>query len=261
MPSTLPALFLSHGSPMLAITQGPTQDFLKGLAATLPRPKAILAVSAHWEAPAPAVSVTAQPDTIHDFYGFPPPLYEIAYPAPGAPAVGARAAELLEAAGFAVTTDADRGFDHGVWVPIGMLYPQADIPIAQVAIQPEEGPAHHFRMGEALAPLREDGVLIVTTGSLTHNLREFRGQPVEAPPPDWVSGFADWIAEKVAAGDDDALLDYRGAAPEATRNHPTDEHLLPLFVALGAGPRGRPGRRLFAGYTHGVLAMDAYAFG
>jgi 4,5-DOPA dioxygenase extradiol len=253
-----PALFVSHGSPMLALQDSPARRFLEGLGASLPRPKAILAVSAHWEtAGGPAVSLAAQPETIHDFGGFPRALFEMRYPAPGAPDVAERAAALLEAASIPVGRSSTRGLDHGAWVPLRLMYPDASIPVTQLSIVRGATPAQHERIGRALAPLREEGVLILASGSLTHNLYEFRGQPVDAPAPQWVSEFGAWIKSRLDADDRAALLDYRQAAPFARENHPTDEHLLPLFVALGAGGHAS---RLHTSFEHGVLAMDAYAF-
>lgn len=259
--SRLPVLFVSHGSPMLALQDSPARRFLEGLGASLPRPKAVLAVSAHWETMgAPAVSLARQPATIHDFGGFPRALFEIQYPAPGAPALAERAAELLGAAGTPAQRSADRGLDHGAWVPLRLMYPGADLPVAQMSILRDGDPAAHRRIGQALAALRDEGVLVLASGSLTHNLHEFRGQAVDAPSQDWVDGFGNWMKARLEANDQDALLDYRRSAPFAVRNHPTEEHLLPLFVAMGAaGPQARA-RRLHASVEHGVLAMDAYAF-
>lgn len=257
----LPTLFLSHGSPMLAIQDTPARRFLQGLGAALPRPEAIVVVSAHWETMgAPAVSLAPRPETIHDFGGFPRALFEIRYPAPGAPAAAERAAALLEEAGIAVGRSTVRGLDHGAWVPLSLMYPQADIPVAQLSIVRGAGPAEHERLGLALAALRREGVLVVGSGSLTHNLYEFRGQAIDAPAPDWVSGFEQWMKARLDASDRPALLDYRRAAPHAERNHPTEEHLLPLFVAMGAAGPGAQATRLHTSFEHGVLAMDAYAF-
>ena len=254
----LPALFVSHGSPMLALQDSPARRFLEGLGASLPRPKAILAVSAHWEtAGGPDVSLAAQPETIHDFGGFPRALFEMRYPAPGAPDVAERAAALLEAASIPAGRSGTRGLDHGAWVPLRLMYPDAAIPVAQLSIVRGATPARHERIGRALAPLREEGVLILASGSLTHNLYEFRGQAIDAPAPQWVSEFGAWIKARLDADDRAALLDYRQAAPFARENHPTDEHLLPLFVAIGAGGHAT---RLHTSFEHGVLAMDAYAF-
>ena len=257
----LPALFISHGSPMLALQDSPARRFLEGLGAQLPRPRAVLAVSAHWETfGAPAVSLAPQPETIHDFGGFPRALFEIRYPAPGAPGLAERAGALLAQAGIAVARSADRGLDHGAWVPLGLMYPGADVPVTQLSILRDGDPAAHLRIGQALGALREEGVLVLASGSLTHNLHEYRGQAVEAPAPEWVRDFAAWMQARIETGQQAELLDYRRQAPFAVRNHPTDEHLLPLFVAMGAGGPQARGTRLHASVEHGVLAMDAYAF-
>lgn len=258
----MPTLFVSHGSPMLALEpHWPAYAFLKDAARHWPRPKAILAVSAHWETDHPELGATARPDTIHDFYGFPPALYAMRYPAPGAPDVAAGAKALLDAAGFHATLDPQRGLDHGAWLPLALIRPEADIPVLQLSIQSHRDPAHHIALGRALAPLREEGVLIFATGSLTHNLRALdrSGQP-GAPVPDWAAAFAGWMADRLAARDDDALAGYRHLAPQARRAHPTDEHLLPLYVALGAATPGVPAERLHASFSHGSLAMDCYRF-
>ncbi|MBX3660916.1 MAG: dioxygenase [Burkholderiales bacterium] len=255
-----PALFISHGAPTLVLEPGPTRDALAALGAALEPPRAILVLSAHWETATPAISTAAQPDTIHDFHGFPEALYRLRYPARGAPQLAVRAAQLLAAAGMAAAAVPGRGLDHGAWVPLMLMHPQADIPVTQLALQPALGPAHHLRLGEALRPLRDEGVLILGSGSVTHNLREFGRHDYAAPPPDWVSGFNDWLAERLAAGDRDALLDYRSRAPHAACNHPSEEHLLPLFAALGAATPGLAPQRIHAGYTHGVIGMDAWRF-
>jgi 4,5-DOPA dioxygenase extradiol len=259
--TSLPTLFVSHGSPMLALQDSPARRFLEQLGTTLPRPRAILVVSAHWEtAGAPAVSLAGQPETIHDFGGFPRALFEMQYPAPGAPETAERAAALLEAAQVPVGRSSTRGLDHGAWVPLRLMYPQADIPVAQISIVRGASPARHEQIGRALAPLREEGVLILASGSLTHNLYEFRGQAVDAPAPEWVSEFGAWMKARIEADDRSALLGYRQGAPFAVQNHPTDEHLLPLFVALGAGGQGAHATQIHSSFEHGVLAMDAYAF-
>jgi 4,5-DOPA dioxygenase extradiol len=259
--ATLPALFVSHGSPMLALQDSPARRFLQALGKTLPRPKAIVAVSAHWETSGgPAVSLAPRPATIHDFGGFPRALFEVQYPAPGALDAAERAAALLEAADVPVGRSADRGLDHGAWVPLRLMYPDADIPVAQLSVVRGAGPAVHERIGRALGALREEGVLVLASGSLTHNLYEFGGQDVDAPVPDWVSGFEAWMKARLESSDRAALLDYREAAPDAVRNHPTDEHLLPLFVAMGAAGPDAKATQLHASFEHGILAMDAYAF-
>lgn len=256
----LPAVFVSHGSPMLAIEDQPARRFLAGLGGALPRPRAILAVSAHWLTAAPAVSAATQPETIHDFGGFPEALYRIQYPAPGAPELAARVAALLQAARLDCAQDPVRGLDHGAWVPLMLMYPQADIPVAQLAIQPRLDPAWHASLGAALKPLRDEGVLILGTGSMTHNLREVFNHAPDAPPVGWAADFAAWFATSTAADDRTALLDYRARAPSAVRSHPTDEHLLPFYVALGAATPGVAGTRVHQSFQHGTLAMDAYTF-
>ncbi|MFC5463055.1 dioxygenase [Massilia niabensis] len=256
-----PSIFLSHGSPMLALQDSPARRFLQGLGASLGKPSAIVVVSAHWETRGgPAVSLAQRPETIHDFGGFPRALFEMQYPAPGAPAATERTAALLEAQGIPVGRSTDRGLDHGAWVPLSLMYPDADIPVTQLSIVRGASPAEHERLGRALAALRSEGVLVIGSGSLTHNLYEIRGQGPDAPVQDWVSLFGDWVKARLEDSDRDALLDYRRAAPFAAQNHPTDEHLLPLFVAMGAGGEGARATRLHASVEHGVLAMDAYAF-
>lgn len=254
-----PALFVSHGSPMMAIEPGAAGAALAGLGQRLARPAALLVVSAHWETSAPAVSGAEHPDTVHDFGGFPRTLYTLQYAAPGAPALAERTRRLLDAAGFPTTVDPRRGLDHGAWVPLRHLYPDADVPVTQLSIQPRLSPAHHYRVGEALRPLLDEGVLIVASGSLTHNLHEFRDRSGSGSAP-YVREFQDWVQHAIEAKDLAALLDYRRLAPHAVRAHPTDEHLLPLFVALGAGGLCGTVMRLTDEVRYGMLAMDAYVF-
>jgi 4,5-DOPA dioxygenase extradiol len=255
-----PALFVSHGSPTLPLERSPATEFLRGLGPTLGRPKAILAVSAHWDSDRPAVSSVARPETIHDFYGFPPELYRLSYPAPGAPQLADRVAHLLDAGGMKTDIDPGRGLDHGAWTPLFLMYPEADIPVTQLSIQSHHGPAHHVRLGELLRPLRDEGVLIFTSGGATHNLRELsrqRGNPVPQP---WTVEFNEWLATALAEGREDDLVAYRGLAPSAVRNHPTDEHLIPLFAAVGAATPGTTPKRIHSSYSSGVISMDAYRF-
>ena len=257
----LPTLFISHGSPMLAIDDSPARRFLLDLGKTLPRPKAIVVVSAHWEpVGGPAVSLAAQPETIHDFGGFPAALFEIEYPASGAPQIAMQASELLERAGFAVKRSATRGLDHGAWVPLRLMYPDADVPVVQISILRGASPAEHEQLGRALSKLRHDGILIIGSGSLTHNLSEFRGHAIDAEVPSWVSDFAAWMNAKLEHAQHDALMNYRSEAPFAARNRPTEEYLLPLFVAMGAAGDAPKVERLHASVEYGVLAMDMYAF-
>lgn len=256
----LPTLFLSHGAPTLPLTDSPARDFLAGLGVRLPRPAAILVASAHWETAAPRISAPGANRTIHDFSGFPPELYALQYPAPAAPALAEHAVDLLGAAGLAGAIDHARGLDHGAWVPLLLMYPQADIPVAQISLQHGQGPAHHLELGQALAGLRREDVLVIGSGSFTHDLRRFFAYDQDDPAPPDVTEFATWFDAAITADRIVDLLAYRRLAPHAVENHPTEEHLLPLFTALGAaGPDARP-ERLHTSAQHGVLRMDAYAF-
>lgn len=256
-----PVLFVSHGAPSLILDNTPARAFLGGLGARLPRPAAILVISAHWEARSPTVSIAARPETIHDFRGFAPELHAMTHPAPGAPALAQAAAAALRDAGFAPRVEA-RGLDHGAWVPLKLIDPAAAIPAFQASLIAGADAATHFRLGAALAPLRDRGVLIVGSGAATHDLASFSTlRPgLDAAAPDWVSGFGDWIAARIDENDVAALLDYRARARHAARNHPTEDHILPLHAALGAAA-GDAGRRLHRSHAYGVLQMDAYAFG
>jgi len=258
----MPSLFISHGSPMTAITDTPAHRWLKSMAADLPRPKAILIATAHFEYEFPVFSADVKPQMIYDFGGFPKPLYDIVYAAPGDPDLAMRAAQTVHAAGYKTALAKDRGFDHGTWVPLKLMYPDADIPVVQLSIESNEDSAYHIALGRALAPLREEGVMIIGSGSLTHNLYELSrsGRNLETPPRDWVVEFTEWIADKVQAGDEEALAQYRSRAPHAERNHPRDEHFLPLPFAFGAGGPGTKGQRIHASYDYGYLAMDAFLF-
>lgn len=257
----LPTLFVSHGSPMLAIQDSPARRFLTQLGKTLPRPTAIVMVSAHWESSGgPAVSTALALETIHDFGGFPPELFAIQYPAHGAPDVAEKVRQRLTTAGYAVQVSQKRGLDHGAWVPLMLMYPRADIPVFQVSILRGAAAVEHERLGKALAALRNENVLVIGSGSLTHNLYEFRGQELDSPAPAWVSDFGRWIKEALQGSKHDALLEYRRQAPAAERNHPTEEHLMPLFVAMGAAGSDAKATQLHSSYEYGILAMDVYQF-
>ncbi|MBI1384672.1 MAG: dioxygenase [Rhizobiales bacterium] len=254
-----PLVFVSHGSPELALRATPAHGHLRTLGRKLTPARAILVVSAHWTTHTPMVACDAAPRTVYDFGGFDPRLRQIRYDAPAALDVADTALALLRAAGLDAGTADHVGYDHGVWVPLSLMAPDASLPVAQVSVQPDRDPTHHHEVGRALAKLREDGVAILASGALTHNLMAFRGQPVDAPVPGWVSTFNDWLAEAVAEDRLEDLLDYRRRAPHGADNHPTDEHLLPFFVALGARAPGETFARTHASYEHGILAMDVYA--
>lgn len=253
----LPSLFISHGSPMLALEPGASGPALKRLAAELERPKAIVVVSAHWESRELLVSSSPRPDTWHDFGGFPAALYAVQYPAPGDSALAKQVSELLCAAGMPARLDPQRPFDHGTWVPLSLMYPNADIPVVQVSLPTQMGPKLQELVGGALASLREQGILLIGSGSITHNLGEldWRAGPESIEP--WALAFRNWMIEKLAAGDTSALHDYRQQAPFAVRSHPSDEHLLPLYFARGAGEQFGI---VHQGFTLGALGMDIYRF-
>ncbi len=256
----LPSLFVSHGSPTFALEPGRVGPLLHALGRQLERPRAILVVSPHWQARQVEVGLSARPETIHDFGGFPEVLYQLQYPAPGAPGVGADALALLQKAGIPARANPVRGLDHGAWVVLMHLYPDHDIPVFQVSLTPDMDPRATYALGQALAPLGEQNVLLLGTGGITHNLYDFRmGQ---AGTLAYVPAFADWMAHTIAQGDLESLLNYRQLAPGALRAHPTDEHLLPLYFALGAaGPAWTQSLRLEGGIEYGMLSMDAYRFG
>ena len=256
-----PALFLSHGSPMLALTDSPARDFLAGLGRSLPRPRAIVVASAHWDTETPEVTAPAVNETIYDFQGFPPALSALRYPAPGDPALAAEVAAMLRANGLGAEQDPGRGLDHGAWVPLLLMYPDHDIPVLQVSLQSYLGPRHHLHLGRALAGLPGRDILVIGSGSFTHNLRRLRAPGQQGDPPPDVAAFSDWMDRALTEGRTDDLLAYRTKAPYAALQHPTDEHLLPLYVALGAAGDQARASRLHSSATYGVLRMDAYAFG
>ncbi|HUE94580.1 class III extradiol ring-cleavage dioxygenase [Pseudomonas sp.] len=253
----LPSLFISHGSPMLALQPGASGPALARLASQLPKPRAIVVVSAHWESRELRVGSAVQPRTWHDFGGFPPELYQVQYPAPGNPALAAEIIQLLAAANLPAQLDAERPLDHGAWVPLTLMYPQADIPVVQVSLPSQHGPALQRQVGQALAGLRAQGVLLIGSGSITHNLGEvdWHAGPEVIEP--WAQAFRDWIVAQLESQNTAALQDYRRQAPFAVRNHPSDEHLLPLFFAKGAGGQFRVEH---SGFTLGALGMDIYSF-
>ena len=254
-------LFVAHGSPMFAIRPGAAGAALTLLAKELGRPRAVLVISPHWETPVATVGTARQLQTIHDFAGFDPALYAIQYPAQGSPQGAQEVVAALEAAGLPVRTDAQRGLDHGAWVPLRYLFPQANVPIVPLSIQHHGGPEHAYRIGQALAPLARQGWLIVATGNITHNLRDWQQAEMGlAIDSSYAQRFSDWIHGQLISGDTAALLDYRQRQSDALRAQPRDEHLLPLFTALGAAGSGAQLRTIHRGITDHVIAMDSYAF-
>jgi 4,5-DOPA dioxygenase extradiol len=260
-PAYPPALFVPHGAPTFALEPGAAGAALERLATRLPPPRAIVAVSAHWETELPTVGTAAQLETIHDFHGFPAELYAIRYPATGCPEAARDVAAALESADLPVGLDPRRGLDHGAWVPLRLMFPEADVPVIPLSIQPRDGTAGALRLGRALAPLREQGFVVIASGNVTHNLRDYAvTSRAGLGTPPYVRAFADWMWDRLAARDVASLLDYRRLAPDAVRAHPTEEHLLPLYVALGAAGERFDVERVHAGIDSYVLAMDAYSF-
>ena len=251
----LPTLFLSHGSPMHAVEAGDLGRAWAALGKAL-RPRAVLIASAHWETAVPMVTGNPKPQTIHDFGGFPPELYRIEYPAPGAPLLAEQVVALLKDAGI----DGCRGLDHGAWVPLRHMYPAAEIPVVEISVQPERGAGYHVDLGKALAPLASDNVLIIGSGHTTHNLRDFFSAHSSSTTLTYAKAFADWLSEQLASGNTDALVRYRDIAPFAARAHPTEEHFLPLFIAWGAAGDNARAERIFEGLEAGALSLDSYAF-
>lgn len=257
--TSTPSLFISHGAPDLPLSDCPARDFLSQLGQQLPKPAAILAISPHWMTSVPTLSTAPQMRAIHDFGGFSPALYQLQHNAPGlSSGLHQAISAQLKAAQLPVATDPSRGLDHGAWVPLLLMYPDAQIPVAQLSLPAHWQPEQLIGLGKALAALRAEGVLILASGSATHNLRAFGGRTLNSAAPDWVQGFEQWLIETVAQGDIEQLLSY-SQAPYARENHPTPEHLLPLFVALGASGN-HPGKLLHRSYTYGIFSMAAFSF-
>ena len=269
MATPFPSIFLSHGSPMIALEPGAAGAFMQRLGraidATFGRPGAIVVASAHTTAREPVLLAGAQHQAIYDFGGFDPKLYTLRYDAPGAPNLAPRVALLLQAAGLPVHVLDQGGLDHGIWTALRYVYPDADIAVLPLAFVPTQPPEAQFRLGEALAALREQGVLVLGTGSITHNLQRIFANglhsPADQPEIPESRSFRDWMAERSRALDWESLFDYRRRAPHAADMHPTDEHLLPWYIAAGAGGRDSAPVRLHDGATQGSLGWDAYAFG
>jgi len=253
----MPVVFVSHGAPDALLKAPDAVAAWRAIGRQLPEPAAILAISAHWEARQPTASLSGAPATVHDFGGFAPELHRMRYPAPGAPALAERAAALLAAAGIAAELHPSRGLDHGAWVPLSAMFPQAHVPVTQLSLIRNGGTARHFALGRALAPLRGEGVLILASGAITHNFawlgREAAGETLPQ-----AQSFADWVAQRLAAREVAALLAYR-AAPYGAEAHPDEEHFLPLCVALGAAGDEVPVRHR-PRFAYGGLAMDAYVW-
>jgi 4,5-DOPA dioxygenase extradiol len=261
----MPSLFISHGAPNIVLSDLPAKRFLETMAANMPRPKAIIMVSAHFEHDGVAVVTDPAPGMIYDFGGFEDVLYTMTYPAPGSSEIATRALQLLEIGGLTPTSIAKRGYDHGTWNPLILAYPEADIPVVQISVDPKKDARHHYAIGQALGPLTDEGVMIIGSGHITHNLRGFfhrgRDRVFDAMLDKASAAFVAWIEAQVSAGDVDALLDWESRAPFAKENHPEAEHFLPFFVALGAGRLPLIGQRIHHSVDRGFFAYDHYRFG
>lgn len=257
--TSAPVLFISHGAPTFALEPGVLGPRLTALGRQLSGVQAVLVVSPHWQTRDVRVMTTPAPQTVHDFGGFPAALYELDYPAPGQPQLAAEAGQLLADAGFPVELDARRGLDHGAWVPLRHLLPQAQLPVFQVSMPHALDPGGALKLGQALAPLRERGVMIVASGSMTHNLYEFH--PSVTTEAAYAREFTHWVRGTVQAGDVARLVAYRELAPHAERAHPTEEHFLPLLVAMGARAEGELAQVIEGGIRYGMLSMESYGWG
>jgi 4,5-DOPA dioxygenase extradiol len=257
----LPTLFVSHGAPALPLENVQAREFLATLGDRYRNVQAALCVSAHWNTSRPAVNAVEAPETIHDFYGFAAELYELRYNARGSPDLAGRVADLLHEAGLICDLDNHRGLDHGAWVPLMLMYPNADIPVVQLSIQQHLDPALHIALGAALSSLQDEGVLVVGSGGAVHPLGYAAASLGEgARTDDWAREFASWLTDVVTRGDRVSLLDYRARAPYAERAHPYPDHFMPLLVAFGAAGDGARGTVLHHSWNWGDLLMDAYEF-
>jgi 4,5-DOPA dioxygenase extradiol len=250
------SLFLGHGAPTLATSSHPATRAMRALGARLGRPRAAIVVSPHRESAVFAPGGAARFNAWHDFRGFPRELYALRYEPPGDPELAARIERTLTSAGLDARVSDDARIDHGIWVPLRLIWPEADVPVVPIA-QTGQGPAAHLALGRALRPLVDAGCVVIGSGSITHNLGDVVLQDEYAQVPAWAREFDDWIADQLARGDLEALVDYRARAPGATHAHPTEEHLLPLFVAAGAGGAAQA---LFRGFHYGTVSLSAYAF-
>lgn len=256
--SAVPALFVSHGAPLFVVEPGTSGPALRAWGESLPKDlRGVVVMSPHWMARGPAVMTNPQPATWHDFGGFPPELYTLQYPAPGNPTLAAEVLQLLNEAGVAAQGDATRPLDHGTWVPLMHLLPAANVPVVQVALPVGWDARRLYAMGQALQSLRERGVLVMGSGSMTHNLAEFFGGAREPAP--YVLEFSRWVEDKIVSGDLEALFNHRSKAPHAHRAHPTDDHFLPLFFALGAGGAAAKPHYITREVMYSMLAMDSFA--
>jgi 4,5-DOPA dioxygenase extradiol len=257
MSKRMPVVFVSHGAPDALLKSPDTVAAWREMSQQFPKPAGILAISAHWEANHPTASMANTLETIHDFSGFSPELYRMKYPVQGAPELAKQVASLLSDAGLQGELHPNRGLDHGAWVPLTVMFPNADIPVTQLSLIRNGTTSLHYEIGKALAPLRDEGILILTSGAITHNFGwlNWHADGTETPNPK-AQAFGEWVADQIATHDDANLVNYR-RAPNGAEAHPTEEHFLPLFVALGAANADTPSRYR-PRFAYGALSMDAY---
>jgi len=255
-----PALFVSHGSPMIAIEDDPWSRALAAFAARLPRPRAVVVVSGHFESPGPVrVTASPAPETLHDYHGFPEELSQIRYPAKGDPGLAALVVRLLEEAGFPAKADPERGLDHGAWVPMRFLYPDANVPIVGISQPLRRNPEDGLRMGAALSRLRDQDVLLLGTGGVVHNLSKLDPFAEPGDAAEWALAFDSWFAHRLAAMDVAGIASYRTTAPHAEHAVPTSEHFDPVFVVLGSARSGERPSTIYEGFRYGTLSMRSFA--
>lgn len=256
-----PALFLAHGSPLLGLDAGEFGKTLRRFGVTIPRPEAIVIVSAHWEAPWPIrATASSRPPLIYDFGGFPRALYELQYPAPGSPSFAAEVVRLLSENALPAVSDPRRGWDHGVWIPLRLLYPEADVPVVEVSLPIPRDPGTVLRMGAALAPLRRRNVLLLGSGGIVHNLGLARLDRPEGPIDDWARKFDEWVRQRVARREKEEIARYRERAPHADLAVPETEHFDPLLFALGAAEESDATEEVASGFQFSNLSLTSLAF-
>ncbi|MEN6329615.1 MAG: class III extradiol ring-cleavage dioxygenase [Methanobacteriaceae archaeon] len=254
----LPTIFVSHGAPTLPLEDIPARKFLKELGPTFNKVRAVLCISAHWVTSIPSVNAVKWPETIHDFYGFPEELYKIEYPARGDPGLAQDVADLIRSRNLFCHVDTERGLDHGAWVPLMLMFPNADIPVVQLSIQQHLDPARHLALGRAIEELKSENVLIMGSGGAVHPLG-YSGARFGGEPSEWALEFDQWLTDVIIQGDEHLLTNYRGLAPHPERAHPYPDHYMPIMAAFGAAGKGVKGAVIHHSWV-GDLGMAAYRF-
>ena len=259
MNDSLPSIFVSHGAPTLPLEDIPARNFLKKLGTNFSKVKAVLCISAHWATSTPTVNAVQRPETIHDFYGFPEELYRIKYPTSGDPELAEQVVELIKAEHIPCNIDNHRGLDHGAWVPMMLMYPDADIPVVQLSIQSHLDPVMHLEVGRTLNALRNENILIIGSGGAVHPLG-YAGFRIGGPTDAWALEFDNWLTGAIKNGNEHLLTNYRQLAPYPERAHPYPDHYMPLAVAFGAAGKGAKGKVIHHSWYMGDLGMASYQF-